>query len=71
MGKLIALRAILFEARQYAAGDELPTKNPEMAKAWLEGGSAKRVSPEEPKEAEEPEESEETKKAETKKGAKK
>lgn len=38
--KLIAKRPILFESKQYAAGDELPTKDTQMVNAWIEGGSA-------------------------------
>lgn len=37
---LIALRPVLYLARQYRAGDELPTNNPVMTEAWIAAGSA-------------------------------
>ena len=36
----VALRSILYLSRQYAAGDTLPTNNPDMVSAWIEAGSA-------------------------------
>lgn len=37
---LVALRPILYLARQYKAGDSLPVNNTEMAEAWIGAGSA-------------------------------
>lgn len=34
------MRPVLYLAHQYSAGDDLPVNNPEMAKAWVEAGSA-------------------------------
>ncbi len=39
--KLIALYPILYQAKQYEVGDELPTNNNEMTEKWIKGGSAK------------------------------
>ncbi len=39
--KLIALYPILYQAKQYEVGEELPTNNNEMTEKWVEGGSAK------------------------------
>lgn len=39
--KLIALYPILYQAKQYEIGEELPTNNNEMTEKWVEGGSAK------------------------------
>ena len=39
--KLIALYPILYQAKQYAVGDELPTNNNDMTEKWVKGGSAK------------------------------
>ena len=38
---LIALYPILYEAKQYEVGEELPTNNNEMTEKWIKGGSAK------------------------------
>lgn len=38
--KLTALAHILFESHQYKPGDELPTHNLVMNKAWVEAGTA-------------------------------
>ena len=37
---LIAMRPILYLAKQYKAGDKLPVNNQEMVSAWIEAGSA-------------------------------
>lgn len=37
---LIAMRPILYLAKQYKAGDRLPVNNQEMVAAWIEAGSA-------------------------------
>ncbi len=37
---LIAMRPILYLAKQYKAGDRLPVNNQEMVSAWIEAGSA-------------------------------
>lgn len=37
---LIAMRPILYLAKQYRAGDRLPVNNQEMVSAWIEAGSA-------------------------------
>lgn len=39
--KLIALYPILYQAKQYEVGEELPTNNNEMTEKWVEGESAK------------------------------
>lgn len=39
--KLIALYPILYQAKQYEVGEELPTNNNEMTEKWVEGRSAK------------------------------
>ncbi|CAI3570839.1 MULTISPECIES: hypothetical protein [Clostridium] len=39
--KLIALYPILYEAKQYEVGEELPTNNNEMTENWIKGGAAK------------------------------
>lgn len=38
--KLIAIYPILYRAHQYKVGDELPTQDAEMVKAWLEAHTA-------------------------------
>jgi len=38
--RLTAILPILFESRQYAPGDVLPTHNAEMVELWLEGKAA-------------------------------
>ena len=38
--RLIATRPVLYLARQYGVGDELPSKDPSMVEAWLTAGSA-------------------------------
>lgn len=38
--QLIALRPVLYLARQYGAGDELPTSDPDMVKAWISAKTA-------------------------------
>ena len=40
MKKLIAKQSILFESKLYSPGAELPTKNADMVKAWLDAGTA-------------------------------
>lgn len=40
MGKLIALRPILYLGRMYQAEEELPTNDPEMVSSWLKYNSA-------------------------------
>lgn len=37
---LVATRPILYLAKWYAAGEQLPLNNQEMAAAWIEAGSA-------------------------------
>lgn len=39
--RLIALYPILYQAKQYSVGDELPTNNNDMTEKWIKGGSAK------------------------------
>ncbi len=41
-GKVIATRPILYEGRQFVAGEVLPCHDSKMVNAWLEAGSAKR-----------------------------
>lgn len=38
--RLIALRPVLYLAHQYSTGDKLPVNAPEMAKLWVDAGSA-------------------------------
>lgn len=38
--RLTAILPILFESRQYAPGDVLPTHNAEMVELWIEGKAA-------------------------------
>lgn len=40
MMKLIAKQPILYKAKQYLFGDELPTSDEKMAEAWIGAGSA-------------------------------
>ena len=42
IGEVIATRPILYEGRQFVAGEVLPCHDSKMVKAWLEAGSAKR-----------------------------
>lgn len=37
---LIAMRPILYLAKQYKAGERLPVSNQKMVEAWIEAGSA-------------------------------
>lgn len=37
---LIATQNILYQNRQYEAGDALPNYDPNLTKAWLDSGSA-------------------------------
>lgn len=41
MSRLIALRPVLYLAKQYGTGDALPVNNPDMVEAWLKAESAK------------------------------
>ena len=50
MQKLTAQKDILFENRIYAPGEELPTKNEVMVKAWLAAGTAVWIDDEQPEE---------------------
>lgn len=43
--KLIAKSPILWKAKQYRIGDELPASDPEMVDAWISAGSAVWVDP--------------------------
>lgn len=38
--RLIALRPVLYHTHQYGTGDDLPVNDPEMAKLWVEAGTA-------------------------------
>lgn len=50
--RLIAKRPVLYLARQYKAGEELPTSDPVMVEAWIAAGTACVSNPgEAPKEA--------------------
>ena len=40
MMKLIATQPILYKAKQYLFGDELPTSDEKMVEAWIGAGSA-------------------------------
>lgn len=40
MSRLIANRDILFDGKQYRAGEELPTYDTRMVELWKRGGSA-------------------------------
>lgn len=48
MARLIAAVPILYKNTQHAPGDELPTDNPDMIAAWIEGGAAAYKEDEEP-----------------------
>lgn len=45
MGKLIALRPVLYQGRMYEEGETLPAYDTRMVEAWLEAGSAEMDSP--------------------------
>lgn len=38
--RLIALRPVLYHAHQYDTGEDLPVNDPEMAKLWIDAGTA-------------------------------
>lgn len=38
--KLVATHSILYQSKQYEVGQNLPTNNPVMTKAWIEAGTA-------------------------------
>lgn len=40
MSTLIATYPVLYRSRQYRIGDQLPTDDPAMVKAWIEAKSA-------------------------------
>ena len=40
MAKLVAAVPILYKNTQHEPGDVLPTDNPELVAAWIEGGAA-------------------------------
>lgn len=48
--KLIAIYPILYRAHQYKVGDELPTQDAEMVKAWIEAQTAEWEGGKAPKE---------------------
>ena len=74
MRKLIANVSILYLAKLYHPGDELPTNNPDMMNDWIKCGSAKWQADEEevalPDDKEEKDAKEPAKKAPAKKKGK-
>lgn len=46
MGKLVALRPVLYQGRMYEEGETLPAYDTRMVEAWLEAGSAEMDPPE-------------------------